>query len=97
MFENFRESVKRILGEKKLTYSQLGQITNLATSTIKSFMCGANDSRRVAEKIANALSVNLVFQNGKYLIYTETNVHSAAGHDHRQGACQRTENSIGGE
>lgn len=68
MFSNFREYVKKILTSKKLTYSQLGEKTGLATSTIKCFMCGVNDSRRIAEKIAKELNVKLVFQNGIYSV-----------------------------
>ncbi len=63
MFDDFRERVKKILKVRELTYSQLSELSGLAVSTIKCFMCGANDSRRVAEKIANALSIRLVFQN----------------------------------
>lgn len=33
-------------------------------------MCGANDSRRIAEKIADVLGKTLVYSNG---IYTLTN------------------------
>lgn len=68
MFTDFRLNVKKMLGLRKLTYSQLGEMTGLAVSTIKCFMCGANNSRRIAEKIADALGVKLVYQNNKYLI-----------------------------
>lgn len=71
MFDDFRESVKDLLASKKLTYSELSKQTGLATSTIKCFMCGANDSRRIAEKIADALSLKLVYQNDKYTIEQE--------------------------
>lgn len=67
MFEKFRENVKNLLRLKKLTYYQLSEQTGLAISTIKCFMCGANDSRRVAEKIADTLGVKLVYQDGVYL------------------------------
>ena len=68
MFDGFRENVKKMLKLRKLTYSQLGEMTGLAVSTIKCFMCGANDSRRIAEKIADALNLKLVYQNDKYTI-----------------------------
>lgn len=68
MFTDFRTTVKRILKSRWLTYSQLSEKTGLAESTIKCFMCGANDSRRIAEKIADALNLKLVYQNDKYTI-----------------------------
>ncbi|WP_419079497.1 hypothetical protein [Ruminococcus sp.] len=37
-------------------------------STIKAFMCGATDSRRIAENIAAVLGVEIVYSNGKYKI-----------------------------
>ena len=40
----------------------------LEESTIKSFMCGATDSRRVAEKIADALGLKLIYSNGEYIV-----------------------------
>ena len=68
MFDIFRQNVKTRLSEKQLTYSQLGEVTGIATSTIKCFMCGATDSRRVAEKIANALDATLQYRNGEYFL-----------------------------
>ena len=68
MFVKFRQCVKETLKTKQLTYSQLGEMSGLAESTIKCFMCGANDSRRVAEKIAICLGLNLVYQNGEYIV-----------------------------
>ena len=68
MFDEFRTNVKSILFSRKLTYSQLSQKIGIAESTIKCFMCGANDSRRIAEKIADALDCNLVYSNGIYNI-----------------------------
>lgn len=55
MFQIFRENVKKRLSENKLTYSRLSIDTGIAESTIKCFMCGANDSRRIAEKIADEI------------------------------------------
>lgn len=68
MFEEFRRNVKNYLRLHELTYYQLSEMSGLAVSTIKCFMCGANDSRRVAEKIADALSIKLIFQDGKYFV-----------------------------
>lgn len=68
MFEDFRKSVKIILSKKKLTYSQLGTMTGTTESTIKCFMCGANDSRRIAEQIADALNCELFYSNGNHTI-----------------------------
>lgn len=68
MFKTFRQDVKAMLKEKQLTYAQLGTKTSIAESTIKGFMCGASDSRRVAEKIASALDCALKYENGEYLL-----------------------------
>lgn len=73
MFADFRENVKTRLTEKKLTYSQLGVKTGIAESTIKSFMCGVNDSRRIAERIADALDCILIYSNGIYEIKDKEN------------------------
>lgn len=72
MFDIFRQNVKDYLKSIKMTYSQLGFKSNLAESTIKSFMSGANDSRRVAERISNALNQKMIYSDGKYqLVVTE--------------------------
>lgn len=68
MFVKFRENIKARLSQKKITYSQLGEMAGIAESTIKGFMCGANDSRRVAERIADALGCVLIYNNGIYEI-----------------------------
>lgn len=68
MFKKFRENVKQILNKTKLTYSQLADMSGIAESTIKCFMCGANDSRRVAEKIADVIDCDLIYSNGIYSI-----------------------------
>lgn len=70
MFAEFRTNVKNVLSSKGMTYSQLSEKTGIAESTIKCFMCGANDSRRIAEKIADALDCNLVYRNGIYNIFS---------------------------
>ena len=71
MFGIFRENVKKILCDKKLTYSQLSNMSGLAESTIKCFMCGANDSRRTAERIADTLNCKIIYSNGIYELAKE--------------------------
>lgn len=66
MFDNFRHNAKLIAKEKNLTYGQIAKKAGVEESTIKCFMCGANDSRRVAEKIADALDMSLIYNNGHY-------------------------------
>ena len=51
-----------------MTYAQIAEQAGIEESTVKSFMCGANDSRRVAEKIADALGVKLEYSNGVYTV-----------------------------
>ncbi len=71
MFNKFRENVKSLLKRERLTYAQLATMTNFAESTIKGFMCGVNDSRRVAEKIANCLNCALQYEAGEYLLISK--------------------------
>lgn len=71
MFDKFRENVKVLLKQDKLTYAKLAQMTNLAESTIKGFMCGANDSRRVAEKIANSFDCALRYESSEYVLISK--------------------------
>lgn len=66
MFRDFRQNVKSILRKREMTYAMLSTMTGVAESTIKSFMSGVNDSRRVAEKIADALNLTLVYKNQNY-------------------------------
>lgn len=68
MFEIFRQNVKTLLKTKRITYSQLAKQSLIAESTIKAFMCGASDSRRVAEKIANCLGCAIQYESGRYLL-----------------------------
>lgn len=68
MFNIFRQSVKSQLRKHGLTYAQLAKKSSIAESTIKGFMCGASDSRRVAEKIANSLDCALLYENGIYML-----------------------------
>ena len=53
MFDDFKQKVKMIAKSKCLTYAQIAEKSGVKESTIKAFMCGATDSRRVAEKIAD--------------------------------------------
>ena len=72
MFDDFKQKVKMIAKSKCLTYAQIAEKSGVKESTIKAFMCGATDSRRVAEKkIADVLEVKIVYCNGDYSITTE--------------------------
>lgn len=66
MFADFRQYVKEKLKEKGITYAELSSMTDIKESTIKCFMCGRDDSRRVAEKIADVLDVSLLYNNQTY-------------------------------
>ncbi len=68
MFNVFRQNVKTLLKTNGLTYAQLAKESSIAESTIKCFMCGASDSRRVAEKIAMSLGCTLQYENGVYTL-----------------------------
>ena len=73
MFSKMRKDAKAALKEKNMTYGQLSAVTGLSESTIKRFMCGADDSRRVAEKIADTLNQRLVYGQGVYSLESEGN------------------------
>lgn len=66
MFKVFRQNVKELLNANQMSYRQLSEKSGIAESTIKCFMSGANDSRRVAEHIADALGKSLTYSNGIY-------------------------------
>lgn len=66
MFTEFRQLAKAVAKEKNLTYAVIANRAELEECTIKSFMCGANDSRRTAEKIADVLGILLIYSGGKY-------------------------------
>lgn len=68
MFVEFRQIVKKFLDDKGLNYRQLASMTHLSESTIKCFMSGANDSRRVAEKITDALSLKMIYSNNTFTV-----------------------------
>lgn len=69
MFDEFRQDVKAVLQTRQITYRQLGKLSDMAEGTIKCFMSGATDSRRVAERIADAIGFRLMYQNGCYHLY----------------------------
>ena len=68
MFVEFRQIVKKYLNDNKLNYRQLASMAHLSESTIKCFMSGANDSRRVAEKISDALNLKMIYSNNTFTV-----------------------------
>ena len=68
MFTDFRQDAKTLAKSSHLTYAMIAKQAGVEESTIKAFMCGANDSRRVAEKIADVLGKTLVYSNGDYTL-----------------------------
>ncbi len=71
MFDKFRQNAKTIAKQKSLTYRKISAAAGVEESTIKSFMCGATNSRRIAEKIADVLGLKIVYCNGEYEIVEE--------------------------
>ncbi len=57
-----------MLIQQHITYAQLSEIINVADHTVAMFMCGAANSRRLAEKIADALGLTLQYSKGEYTI-----------------------------
>jgi transcriptional regulator with XRE-family HTH domain len=72
LFDEFRQIVKRLAKEKGYTYAKMAGIAGIDESTIKCFMCGANDSRRIAEKLADVLGVGILYKDGEFLVAEET-------------------------
>lgn len=68
MFNDFRQYVKETLKKNGMTYADLSTLTEIKESTIKCFMCGRDDSRRIAEKIADVLGVSLIYSNQIYKV-----------------------------
>jgi transcriptional regulator with XRE-family HTH domain len=58
--------------DKNLTYSGLAKLAKVEESTIKCFMCGANDSRRIAEKLADVLGISILYKNGEFIAVEKT-------------------------
>lgn len=73
MFSDFRQIVKERAKARGMTYAQLADLAGIKESSIKSFMCenAGYDSRRVAEKLADALEIKLVYENGTYQVLEE--------------------------
>lgn len=74
MFDELRQNIKTIAKSRHLTYAQIAEKSGVKESTIKAFMCGANDSRRIAEKIADVLNISLIYSNGEYKIINEREI-----------------------
>lgn len=74
MFDVFRQTVKKLAKEKGYTYAQIAEIAGIEESTIKCFMCGANDSRRTAEKLADVFGVKLVYSEGQFSVIESKDV-----------------------
>lgn len=72
MFDNFRKNVKTLAKEKGMTYAIMAERAGVEESTIKCFMCGANDSRRIAEKLADVLGMRMSYSNGIYELIEKT-------------------------
>ena len=73
MFDGFRVNVKEELKKRQWNYAKLCEQAHISENTIKYFMCGASDSRRVAEKIADALGCGLKYREGFYDLEINTN------------------------
>lgn len=71
MFDDFRRDVKKLAKERGLTYAKIADEAGICENTIKCFMCGANDSRRVAEKIANVLKMSILYRDGDFFPIAE--------------------------
>ena len=68
LFSEFRKEVKAYLRDNNLIYRDIAEKSKLSTGTIKCFMCGANNSRRLAEKITDTLGLKMLYFNGKYYL-----------------------------
>lgn len=72
MFYEFRQKIKTAAKSEHLTYAQIAEKATIKESTVKAFMCGATDSRRIAEKLADALGLKILYSNGSYDIIERT-------------------------
>lgn len=66
LFDEFRQIVKKLAKQQGYTYAKMASMIGVEENTIKGFMCGASDSRRIAEKLADVLGLKLVYCNGEY-------------------------------
>lgn len=72
MFDEFRQTVKKIAKSQGLNYAQMASIAGIEESTVKCFMCGANDSRRIAEKLADVLGISILYKDGEFIAVEKT-------------------------
>lgn len=72
MFTEFRQNAKTLVKKKGFTYAKIAEQVGVEENTIKCFMCGANDSRRIAEKIADFLGMRMSYSNGIYELTEKT-------------------------
>lgn len=68
MFDAFRQAVKERAKEVGYTYAKIAEIAGIDEGTIKQFMCAANDSRRIAEKLADALGMAILYRDGEFYV-----------------------------
>lgn len=71
IFDELRFLVRRLAKENGLTYADIAEKSEIKESTVKSFMCGASDSRRVAEKLADVLGISILYADGKFYAVTD--------------------------
>lgn len=69
---DLRGTFKKLAKEKGYTYAQMAAIAGIEESTIKCFMCGANDSRRIAEKLADVLGISILYKDGEFIAVEKT-------------------------
>lgn len=69
---DLRGTFKKLAKEKGYTYAKMAGIAGIEESTIKCFMCGANDSRRIAEKLADVLGISILYKDGEFIAVEKT-------------------------
>lgn len=74
MFDEFRTAAKATAQNNGLTYADIAVKTDISESSIKLFMCGASDSRRVAEKVADALGLSILYHDGDFKVLQKEGV-----------------------
>lgn len=68
MFDAFRQAVKERAKNVGYTYARMAEMAGIDEGTIKQFMCGANDSRRIAEKLADVLGMAILYRDGEFYV-----------------------------
>lgn len=68
MFDAFRQIAKEQLKSARISYAKVAESIGMSEGMIKQFFCGDNDSRNVAEKIADYLEIGLVYRRGGYSV-----------------------------